>query len=138
MKRITEGAWLLPFSTANTILLEDGDDLVLFDAGFGNKERVLFEAIAKLGRVWTAPRWQELFEAAAVCRSVRPCVRPSMRLSHVPLAMMAFARNGSRPKVRTRGAPAKEAFPVPAVSTGFVHQLPSALPNIVGVASSDA
>ncbi|WP_267382872.1 MULTISPECIES: MBL fold metallo-hydrolase [unclassified Sphingomonas] len=50
MKRIAEGAWLLPFSTANTVLLEDGDDLVLFDAGFADKEQVLFDAIAKLGR----------------------------------------------------------------------------------------
>lgn len=50
MKRIVDGAWLLAFSTANAILLEDGEDLVLFDAGFANKEGVLFDAIAKLGR----------------------------------------------------------------------------------------
>jgi hypothetical protein len=57
-----------------------------------------------------------------------------MRLSQVPLAMMPFARIRSRPKARTRGAPAKVGSPDPAVSTGFVHQLLSALPNIVGAA----
>src|SRR3546814_2894464 len=71
-----------------------------------------------------------------VCSS--DLVRPLMRLSHAPLAMMPFARIGSRPLARTRGAPAKMGFPDPAVSTGFVHQLLSALPNIVSVASACA
>jgi hypothetical protein len=57
-----------------------------------------------------------------------------MRLWYAPLAMMPFARIRSRPKARTRGAPAKVGSPDPAVSTGFVHQLLSALPNIVGAA----
>ena len=65
----------------------------------------------------------------AVCWLVQPCVRPVMRPCHAPLAMMPFARIGSRPIARTRGAPAKKGFPDPAVSTGFVHQLLSALPN---------
>ena len=49
--------------------------------------------------------------------------------------MMPFARIRSRPIARTRSAPAKLGFPDPAVSTGFVHQLLSALSNIVGAAS---
>jgi len=53
-----------------------------------------------------------------------------MRPCHAPLAMMPFARIGSRPIARTQGAPAKMGFPDPAVSTGFVHQLLSALPNL--------
>jgi len=53
-----------------------------------------------------------------------------MRPCHAPLAMMPFARIGSRPIGRTRSAPAKTGFPDPAVSTGFVHQLLSALPNL--------
>ena len=51
-----------------------------------------------------------------------------MRPSHAPLAIMPFAR------VRSRSATAKMGFPDPAVSTGFVHQLLSALPNIVDAA----
>ena len=92
---------------------------------------VVSVGVAVCGRL---PVGKWVSEAVAVCWSVRPCVRPPMRLSHVPLAMMPFARTGSRPKARTRSAPAKEGFPDPAVSTGFVHQLPSALPNIVGAA----
>jgi hypothetical protein len=65
---------------------------------------------------------------------VRPCVRPVVRLSHAPLAMMPFARIRSRPKARTRSASARLGFPVPAVLTGFVHQLLFALPNLVGAA----
>src|SRR3954447_15134657 len=75
-----------------------------------------------------------VFGNAAVRWLVRPCVRPSLRLSHAPLAMMPFARIRSRPKARTRGAPAKVGSPDPAGSTGFVHQLLSALPKIVGAA----
>jgi hypothetical protein len=57
-----------------------------------------------------------------------------MRLLHAPRAMMPFARIRSRPKARTRSASAKMGFPDPAVSTGLVHQLLSALPNIIGIA----
>ena len=56
----------------------------------------------------------------------------------ITLAKMPFARIGSKPKARTRGAPAKMGFPDPAASTDFVHQLLSALPNIVGAVASDA
>ncbi|WP_231734702.1 hypothetical protein, partial [Sphingopyxis sp. H100] len=80
--------------------------------------------------VWTALRWQAVSGYDATCWLVQPCVRPVMRPCHAPLAMMPFARIGSRPIGRTRGAPAKMGFPDPAVSTGFVHQLLSALPNL--------
>ena len=83
-----------------------------------------------IGRVWTALRWQAVSGYDATCWLVQPCVRPVMRPCHAPLAMMPFARIGSRPIGRTRGAPAKMGFPDPAVSTGFVHQLLSALPNL--------
>ena len=85
---------------------------------------------ARTGRVWTALRWQAVSGYDATCWLVQPCVRPVMRPCHAPLAMMPFARIGSRPIGRTRGAPAKMGFPDPAVSTGFVHQLLSALPNL--------
>jgi len=48
-----------------------------------------------------------------------------------PLAVMPFARFGSLSLARTRGAWGDMGFPDPAVSTGFVHQLLSALSNLV-------
>ena len=55
-----------------------------------------------------------------------------------PLAVMPFARFGSRSVARTRGAWADVGFPDPAVSTGFVHQLVYVLSNLVGaVARAD-
>lgn len=54
-----------------------------------------------------------------------------MRL-YLPLAMMPFARTGSRSIARTRSAWVVLGFPDPAVSTGFVHQLFFALSNISG------
>ena len=53
-----------------------------------------------------------------------------MRPYHMPLAIMPFARPGSRSKARTQSAQRKMGFPGPAVSTGFVHSLLSALPNL--------
>ena len=50
-----------------------------------------------IGRVWTALRWQVAFWSSAFCWLVRPCVRPSMRPFHAPLAKMPFARIRSRP-----------------------------------------
>src|SRR5689334_3102185 len=86
------------------------------------------------GRVWTALRWQVvswgchgLLVGAAMCSAFDAAL-------HAPPAMMPFARIRSRPKARTRSASAKMGFPDPAVSTGLVHQLLSALPNIIGIA----
>ena len=50
MKRITEDAWLLALGNANAVLLRDEDGLVLFDAGFPGNEKVVFDAIDKLGK----------------------------------------------------------------------------------------
>ena len=50
MKKITKDAWLLALGNANAILLRDGDDLVLFDAGFPGKEQVVFDAIKTIGK----------------------------------------------------------------------------------------
>lgn len=49
----------------------------------------------------------------------------------VPLAVMPFARLGSRSIARTRGAWVIVGFPDPAVSTGLLHQFLFALPNLV-------
>jgi hypothetical protein len=53
----------------------------------------------------------------------------------VPLAIMPFARSGSRPIARTPECWVEVGFPDPAVSTGFVHQLLFALSNIVSAGS---
>jgi hypothetical protein len=45
----------------------------------------------------TALRWQVAFWSSAFCWLVRPCVRPLMRPSHAPLAIMPFARFRPRP-----------------------------------------
>ena len=74
--------------------------------------RILTACPAPMAVCGRLPVGKWLSGASAVCWSVRPCVRPSMRLSHAPLAMMPFARTGSRPEARTRSAPAKEGFPV--------------------------
>lgn len=63
-----------------------------------------------MGRVWTALRWQGVFRISAFRWSRRPCVRPMMRLRHAPLAMMPFARSGSRPIARARSATAQNGF----------------------------
>jgi hypothetical protein len=55
-----------------------------------------------------------------------------LSVRHVqPLVLMPFARIGSRSIARTRSAWVELGFSDPAVSTGFVHQLVSALSNIV-------
>ena len=55
-----------------------------------------------------------------------------MRPYHVPLAIMLFARLRSQSIPRTRSARPTVGFPEPAVSTGFVHSLLFALPNLSG------
>jgi hypothetical protein len=54
-----------------------------------------------------------------------------MRL-YLPLAIMPFARTGSRSLARTRGAWVVLGFPGPAVWAGFLHQLLFALSNLSG------
>ena len=50
MKAVMDGAWVLALGNANAVLLRDGDDLVLFDAGFPGKEQVVLDAIDRLGK----------------------------------------------------------------------------------------
>ena len=61
------------------------------------------------------------------CWLVRPCIGPVGAAFHVPLAIMPFARLRSRSKARTRSAWPKWVFLIRRYSTGFVHQLLSAL-----------
>lgn len=51
VKRIVEGAWVIPLGFVNSVLLQGEDgELVLVDAGFPNHETAIFEAIESIGR----------------------------------------------------------------------------------------
>jgi glyoxylase-like metal-dependent hydrolase (beta-lactamase superfamily II) len=51
VKKIVEGAWLIPLGVVNSVLLQSGDgELVLIDAGFPNQEAAIFNAIQTIGR----------------------------------------------------------------------------------------
>ncbi|WP_284948147.1 MBL fold metallo-hydrolase [Acidisoma cladoniae] len=50
MKRIIDGAYLVPLGQANTVLLDAGPELVLVDAGFPGKATLVLDAIRQLGR----------------------------------------------------------------------------------------
>ena len=50
LKKITDGAYLLPLGNANAVLLDTGPELALVDAGFPGKAPVVMDAIRKLGR----------------------------------------------------------------------------------------
>ena len=49
MKQIAEDAWLLALGNANAILLRQGNELALIDAGFPGKEQIVFDAISAAG-----------------------------------------------------------------------------------------
>jgi len=49
-KRVIEGVHLVPMGMANAYLIEGDDGLTLIDAGYPNKEAVVFGAIRGLGR----------------------------------------------------------------------------------------
>ena len=51
VKKIIEGAWLIPLGFVYGVLLQGEDgELVLVDAGFPNHEKAIFEAIESIGR----------------------------------------------------------------------------------------
>lgn len=50
LKKIIEGAYLVPMGAANAVLLDEGPELALVDAGFPGKASVVFDAIRQLGR----------------------------------------------------------------------------------------
>ena len=50
MKKVIEGAYLVPLGSSNAVLLDGGPELTLVDAGFPGKAGVLFDAIRQLGR----------------------------------------------------------------------------------------
>ena len=50
LKKIVEGAYLVPLGSANAVLLDGGPELALADAGFPDKASLVFDAIRQLGR----------------------------------------------------------------------------------------
>lgn len=50
LKKIIDGAYLIPLGMANAVLLDGGSELTLVDAGFPGKASVVFDAIRQLGR----------------------------------------------------------------------------------------
>ena len=76
MKRIIDGAYLLGMGNANAILLDDGAELTLVDAGFPAKADVVWDAVKQLGRkradirhlVFTHGHPDHIGSAAAIVR----------------------------------------------------------------------
>ena len=50
LKKIVDGAYLVPMGNANAYLLDAGPELVLIDAGFPGKAPLVLDAIRQLGR----------------------------------------------------------------------------------------
>lgn len=50
LKKIVDGAYLVPMGNANAYLLDAGPELVLVDAGFPGKAQLVFDALRELGR----------------------------------------------------------------------------------------
>ena len=49
MKQVVEGVHMLSMGMANAYLIESADELILIDAGYPEKEKVVFKAIRELG-----------------------------------------------------------------------------------------
>lgn len=77
LKKIVEGAYLLPLGNANTVLLDGGSELALVDAGFPDKVAVVLDAIRQLGReprdlkhlIFTHHHPDHIGSAAAIVRA---------------------------------------------------------------------
>ncbi|WP_267359925.1 MULTISPECIES: MBL fold metallo-hydrolase [unclassified Methylobacterium] len=111
MKQIVVDAWLLTLGNANAILLKQGSELALIDAGFPGKEQIVFDAISALGRrptdlkhlVFTHGHPDHIGSAAAIVRATG--ARTYMHAADVPLA--------------ESGGPFRPMAPAP----GLVHAL---------------
>ena len=93
MKRIIDGAWLIPLGLANGVLLQGDDgELVLVDAGFPGHEDAVFDALTSLGRrpedlnhiVFTHAHPDHIGSAAAIIQRSRP--RTWMHPIDVPIS----------------------------------------------------
>jgi glyoxylase-like metal-dependent hydrolase (beta-lactamase superfamily II) len=95
MKRIIDGAWVVPMGFANATLLQAADgELVLVDAGFPGHQQDVFDALAALGR---APDELEHI----VFTHAHP--------DHIGSAAAVVARTGARTWMHTVDAPISES-----------------------------
>ena len=115
MKKIIEDAWLLALGNANAILLRDGDNLVLFDAGFPGKEQVVFDAVGPSSAgsrsdlkhlVFTHGHPDHIGSAAAI-------VRETGATTWMHAADAPYAESGGpfRPMTRAPGLDARPHLP---------------------------
>lgn len=92
LKKIIDGAYLVPMGNANAVLLDAGPDLVLVDAGFPGRADAVLGAIGQLGRqpgdlrhlVFTHGHPDHIGSAAALVRATG--ARTYMHAADVPLA----------------------------------------------------
>ena len=92
MKLVSDDAWLLALGNANGVLLRQGKELALIDAGFPGKEQIVFDAIGKLGHrpsdlkhlVFTHGHPDHIGSAAAIVRATG--ARTYMHAADAPLA----------------------------------------------------
>lgn len=92
MKMIMENAWLLSLGNANAVLMRDQAEFTLIDAGFPNKEQVVFDALRHLGArpsdlkhfVFTHGHPDHIGSAAAIVKATG--ARTYMHALDAPLA----------------------------------------------------
>ena len=106
MRKVVEGAHLVPMGQVNAILLDAGPELVLVDAGFPGKASVVLDAIRALGRspgelrhlVLTHAHPDHIGSAAAI-------VRETGARTYLHGADVAIAESGGpfRPMTRAPG-----------------------------------
>ena len=106
LKRVIDGAYLVPMGNANAYLLDAGSELVLIDAGFPDKASVVLDAIRQLGRspddlkhiVFTHGHPDHIGSAAAL-------VRETGATTYMHSADVALAETGGpfRPLTPGRG-----------------------------------
>jgi glyoxylase-like metal-dependent hydrolase (beta-lactamase superfamily II) len=92
LRKIIDGAYLVPMGLANAVLLEAGSDLVLIDAGFPGKVDAVLGAINALGRkpsdlkhlVFTHGHPDHIGSAAALVQATG--ARTYMHAADAPLA----------------------------------------------------
>jgi glyoxylase-like metal-dependent hydrolase (beta-lactamase superfamily II) len=115
MKQITANAWLLALGNANAVLLQDGTELTLVDAGFHGKEKVVFDAISQLGRkpsdlkhlVFTHSHPDHIGSAPAIIRATG--ARTYMHAADAPMA--------------ETGGPFRDMAPAPGLFHNIMHRL---------------
>ena len=115
LKKIIDGAYLVPMGTANAILLDAGPELVLIDAGWPGKADNVLQAIRQMGRapddlkhlVFTHGHPDHIGSAAALLRETD--ARTYMHALDAP-----FAESGGpfRPMTAAPGLVAHLIFPL--------------------------